>query len=57
MTLTVGRVTAPRIASLAASDPDNSGPGYSNGDLLTLRFDVGVFVRYRSWTQVWFGQG
>ena len=53
----MGRVTAPRIASLTASDPDNSGPGYSNGDLLTLRFDVGVFVRYRSWTQVWFGQG
>ena len=51
----MGSVTAPRIASLTASDPDNSGPGYSNSDLLTLRFDVGVFVRYRSWTQVWLG--
>ena len=48
----MGSAAAPRVASLTASDPDNSGPGYSNGDLLTLRFDVSVFVRYRSWTQV-----
>ena len=48
----MGSAAAPRVASLTASDPDNSGPGYSNGDLLTLRFDVAVFVRYRSWTQV-----
>ena len=26
---------APRIVTMTASDPDNSGPGYSNGDLLT----------------------
>jgi hypothetical protein len=28
----MGSVAAPRVASLTASDPDNSGPGYSNGD-------------------------
>ena len=29
----MGSIAAPRVASLTASDPDNSGPGYSNGDL------------------------
>ena len=47
-----GSARAPRIVAVTAADPDNSAPGYSNGDIITIRFDVAVSVAYRNWRQV-----
>ena len=48
----LGSEAAPRIVTMTASDPDNSGAAYSNGDLITILFDVAVLVKYRFWWDV-----
>ena len=47
-----GSTRAPAIVAVEAADPDNSAPGYSNGDIIQIRFDVAVSVAYRNWRQV-----
>ena len=49
LTGTFGTYAPPRIVSVTASDPDNSAPSYSDGDTITIVFDVALSVRYRNW--------
>ena len=44
-----GSFEPPRIVSVVASDEDNSAPGFSDGDIIRIRFDVALSVRYRNW--------
>ena len=44
-----GSFAAPRITSVLVNDPDNSSPLYSDGDTITITFDVPLSVTYRNW--------
>ena len=47
-----GNYEPPAIVSVMASDDDNSAPGFSNGDRITITFNMRLLVRYRNWWNI-----
>ena len=46
---TFGSFDMPRIVSVVVSDPDSSALEYSDGDLITITFNVALSVTYRNY--------
>ena len=49
LTGTFGSFDMPRIVSVVVSDPDSSALEYSDGDLITITFNVALSVTYRNY--------
>ena len=46
---TFGSFAPPLIVSAIAADPDSSAAGYSDGDTISITFDVPLAIQYRNW--------